>query len=68
VLGPRDGAAGRLSVAQAFNSLTYIVAPTIGGALIFGRRAGERAVDFSSLLLPYDASCSPSWGGREPRR
>jgi FHS family L-fucose permease-like MFS transporter len=53
VLGPRDGAAGRLSVAQAFNSLAYIVAPTIGGALIFGRRAGEGDVDFSSLLLPY---------------
>ena len=54
VLGPRDGAASRLSVAQAFNSLAYIIAPTIGGALIFGKQAGEgAAVDFSSLLLPY---------------
>jgi FHS family L-fucose permease-like MFS transporter len=54
VLGPREGAASRLSVAQAFNSLAYIVAPTIGGALIFGKQAGEgAAVDFSSLLLPY---------------
>jgi MFS transporter, FHS family, L-fucose permease len=54
VLGHKDGAAGRLSVAQAFNSLAYIIAPTIGGALIFGKRVGEGAeVDFSSLLLPY---------------
>ena len=54
VLGPRDGAASRLSVAQAFNSLAYIIAPTIGGALIFGKQAGEgAAADFSSLLLPY---------------
>jgi FHS family L-fucose permease-like MFS transporter len=54
VLGPKDGAAGRLSVAQAFNSLAYIIAPTIGGALIFGSRteAGAEA-DFRSLLLPY---------------
>jgi MFS transporter, FHS family, L-fucose permease len=54
VLGHKDGAAGRLSVAQAFNSLAYIIAPTIGGALIFGKQAAEgAAVDFSSLLLPY---------------
>ncbi len=54
VLGPKDGAAGRLSVAQAFNSLAYIIAPTIGGALIFGKRAAVGAeVDFNSLLLPY---------------
>jgi len=54
VLGPKDGAAGRLSVAQAFNSCAYIIAPTIGGALIFGKRgAAGSEVDFSSLLIPY---------------
>jgi FHS family L-fucose permease-like MFS transporter len=54
VLGPREGAAGRLSVAQAFNSLAYIIAPTVGGALIFGeRRAAGGEVDFRSLLIPY---------------
>jgi FHS family L-fucose permease-like MFS transporter len=54
VLGPRDGAAARLSVAQAFNSVAYIIAPTVGGLLIFGDRvqAGE-PVDFQSLLIPY---------------
>src|SRR5512140_3815948 len=46
VLGPREGAAGRLSAAQAFNSVAYIIAPTIGGALIFGRRQAAGEVDF----------------------
>jgi FHS family L-fucose permease-like MFS transporter len=54
VLGPKDGAAGRLSMAQAFNSVAYIIAPTVGGALIFGKRhqAGT-PVDFGGLLIPY---------------
>ena len=56
VLGPKDGAAGRLSVAQAFNSCAYILAPTVGGLLIFGHKAEAGApVDFHSLLLPYIA-------------
>jgi FHS family L-fucose permease-like MFS transporter len=54
VLGPKEGAAGRLSVAQAFNSLAYILAPTIGGALVFRKKVAEgEAADFGSLLLPY---------------
>jgi FHS family L-fucose permease-like MFS transporter len=54
VLGPRDGAAGRLSVAQAFNSLAYILAPTVGGALLFRKEAGDgTTADFGPLLLPY---------------
>ncbi|HVO12350.1 MAG TPA: MFS transporter [Vicinamibacteria bacterium] len=53
VLGPKEGAAGRLSVAQAFNSVAYIIAPTVGGALIFGRRRAGGEVDFHSLLIPY---------------
>src|SRR5512141_1150188 len=53
VPGPREGAAGRLSVAQAFNSCAYIIAPTVGGALIFGRRQASGEVDFHSLLIPY---------------
>ena len=54
VLGPKDGAAGRLSVAQAFNSVAYIIAPTIGGVLIFGKRHEMGTpVDFSGLLAPY---------------
>ncbi len=54
VLGPKDGAAARLSVAQAFNSVAYIIAPTVGGLLIFGQRHEAGApVDFSGLLAPY---------------
>ncbi|HTY88040.1 MAG TPA: MFS transporter [Candidatus Acidoferrum sp.] len=54
VLGPKDGAAGRLSVAQAFNSCAYIIAPTVGGLLLFGHKAEAGApVDFHTLILPY---------------
>jgi len=54
VLGPKDGAAARLSVAQAFNSVAYIIAPTVGGALIFGKRhVAGTPVDFRGLLIPY---------------
>lgn len=54
VLGPPEGAAARLSVAQAFNSVAYIIAPTVGGALIFGRRGEAGApLNFDSLLIPY---------------
>src|SRR5512143_3399673 len=49
VLGPKDGAAGRLSVAQAFNSVAYIIAPTVGGAFIFASRQEAGAeVQFKS--------------------
>ncbi|HRZ92152.1 MAG TPA: sugar MFS transporter [Candidatus Paceibacterota bacterium] len=54
VLGPKDGAAARLSVAQAFNSVAYIIAPTVGGALIFGKRHEVGTpVEFGGLLIPY---------------
>lgn len=53
VLGPKDGAAGRLSVAQAFNSCAYILAPTVGGLLLFGQKVDASNPDFHPLLLPY---------------
>ncbi|TAK99915.1 MAG: MFS transporter [Verrucomicrobia bacterium] len=53
VLGPKDGAPGRLSVAQAFNSCAYIIAPTVGGLLLFGQKVEVGNPDFHSLLLPY---------------
>jgi FHS family L-fucose permease-like MFS transporter len=54
VLGPPAGAAARLSVAQAFNSVAYIIAPTVGGALIFAHRSEPDApLNFESLLIPY---------------
>lgn len=53
VLGPKEGAAGRLSVAQAFNSCAYIIAPTVGGLLLFRKTEVGAPVDFHSLILPY---------------
>jgi FHS family L-fucose permease-like MFS transporter len=53
VLGPKDGAAGRLSVAQAFNSCAYIIAPTVGGLLLFGKKVDTTNPDFHPLILPY---------------
>jgi len=53
ILGPKDGAAGRLSVAQAFNSCAYILAPTVGGLLLFGQKVDPNHPDFHPLLLPY---------------
>jgi FHS family L-fucose permease-like MFS transporter len=54
VLGPKESAAGRLSVAQAFNSCAYIIAPSIGGFLLFRHQAQAGApVDFHNLILPY---------------
>lgn len=54
VLGPKDGAAGRLSVAQAFNSVAYMIAPTVGGVLIFAQKTEAGAPpDFNSLIIPY---------------
>lgn len=54
VLGPKEGAAGRLSTAQAFNSVAYIIAPTVGGALLFGQKQVEgAAADFHPLIIPY---------------
>jgi MFS transporter, FHS family, L-fucose permease len=54
VLGPKESAAGRLSVAQAFNSCAYIIAPTVGGFLLFSHKAEAGApADFHSLILPY---------------
>lgn len=54
VLGPKDSAAARLSTAQAFNSVAYIIGPTVGGAFILGHhQAAGAPVNFDSLLIPY---------------
>jgi FHS family L-fucose permease-like MFS transporter len=53
ILGPKEGAPGRLSVAQAFNSCAYIIAPAVGGKLLFGKKVDPTNPDFAPLLLPY---------------
>lgn len=49
VLGPEETASGRLNLAQGLNSLGYVIAPVIGGALIF--RSGLSGAE--SVKLPY---------------
>jgi len=53
ILGPKEGAPGRLSVAQAFNSCAYIFAPAVGGYLLFGKKVDPNNPDFHPLILPY---------------
>ncbi len=49
VLGPEETASGRLNLAQGLNSLGYVIAPVIGGTLIF--RSELRGAE--SVNMPY---------------
>ncbi|WP_276496394.1 sugar MFS transporter [Pontibacter litorisediminis] len=52
ILGPAEGAASRLNMTQALNSLGTTVAPIIGGYLIFGAvNAMDTGAD--SVKMPY---------------
>lgn len=52
ILGPPEGAASRLNMTQALNSLGTTVAPIIGGYLIFGAvNANDAGAD--SVKMPY---------------
>ncbi|AKD05167.1 sugar MFS transporter [Pontibacter korlensis] len=52
ILGPPEGAASRLNMTQALNSLGTTVAPIIGGYLIFGAvSATDTGAD--SVKMPY---------------
>ncbi len=52
VLGPGETASGRLNLAQGLNSLGYVIAPVIGGSLIFGSNlAGAESVKLPYLAL-----------------
>jgi FHS family L-fucose permease-like MFS transporter len=53
VLGPPEGAARRINIAQSFNGLGWIMGPLIGGWLIFGADATGSEHKFDSLVLPY---------------
>jgi len=44
VLGPKEGAARRINIAQSFNGLGWILGPLLGGLFIFGG---------GSLVTPY---------------
>lgn len=49
VLGPKDSAAQRINLSQAFNGLGWVLGPLIGGQLILGASAD----DTMALTKPY---------------
>lgn len=53
LLGKPQNAAGRLNLAQAFNSLGTTIAPLIGGYLIFSRYSDSGHLQSQNSNLPY---------------
>ncbi len=53
VLGPPQGAARRINIAQSFNGLGWILGPLMGGLFIFGASHSAGGGTFDSLITPY---------------
>lgn len=55
ILGPEESGSSRLNLAQGFCSLGYVIAPFIGGIMIFGSDVfkGANKVGLESLKMPY---------------
>ena len=53
VLGPPQGAARRINIAQSFNGLGWILGPLMGGLFIFGATNSPGGGTFDSLIPPY---------------
>jgi MFS transporter, FHS family, L-fucose permease len=53
VLGPPQGAARRINIAQSFNGLGWILGPLMGGLFIFGATHSVGSGTFDSLIPPY---------------
>lgn len=53
VLGPKEGAARRINIAQSFNGLGWILGPLLGGLFIFGAQKSGTLENFDSLVKPY---------------
>ncbi len=53
VLGPPEGGARRINIAQSFNGLGWILGPLMGGLFIFGAEKSGNAGTFDSLIPPY---------------
>ena len=53
VLGPPQGAARRINIAQSFNGLGWILGPLMGGLFIFGASKSAGGGTFDSLITPY---------------
>ncbi len=55
VLGPEDGAAQRLNLAQSFNGLGVILGPLVGGLVLFDESGSPGSVTLATIQLPYVA-------------
>jgi FHS family L-fucose permease-like MFS transporter len=53
ILGPEESASSRLNLSQGLNSLGYVVAPLIGGMMLFGSNVYGSAGGVASVKLPY---------------
>jgi len=53
VLGPPQGAARRINIAQSFNGLGWILGPLMGGFFVFGAKHTTGEGVFDSLITPY---------------
>ena len=53
VLGPPEGAARRINIAQSFNGLGWILGPLMGGLFIFGATQSVGGGTFDSLIKHY---------------
>ncbi len=55
ILGPEESGSSRLNLAQGFCSLGYVIAPFLGGILIFGSDVfkGANKMGLDSLKAPY---------------
>jgi len=53
VMGPPEGAARRINIAQSFNGLGWILGPLLGGWFIFGAEQTGNEQTFDSLVRPY---------------
>lgn len=53
ILGPAETAPSRLNLSQGLNSLGYVIAPLIGGILLFGSNLYGSDGGVESVKLPY---------------
>ena len=53
ILGEEDSASARLNLSQGINSLGYVIAPLIGGFLLFGSNVYESSGDVNSVKVTY---------------
>lgn len=53
ILGPEKTAPSRLNLSQGLNSLGYVIAPLIGGILLFGSNVYQSGGGVASVKVPY---------------